>query len=61
MKKTKLDEKIVCDVIGCGGLSTYRLTFSNGTDIFLCDKCYREVKEFFANENKKDEKSDKKQ
>lgn len=60
MRKTKLDEKVVCDIIGCGGLSTYRLTFSNGTDMFLCENCYHEAKEFFVNESKQDEKSDKK-
>lgn len=50
MKKVKLDAKIVCDRIGCGGLSTYRLTFNSGEPIFLCKKCYDEMKEFFLNE-----------
>lgn len=60
MRKEKLDEKTVCDVIGCGGLSTYRLTFDNGTNIFLCDKCYLEAKNFFINESGENEKSNKK-
>lgn len=50
MKKRKLDVKIVCDRIGCGGLSTYRLTFDSGEPIFLCKNCYDEMKEFFLNE-----------
>ncbi len=49
MKKTKLNEPIVCDMYGCGRLSAYRLTFSNGTDIFLCQKCYNELKDYFKN------------
>ena len=46
MKKTKLDEKIVCDVIGCGGLSTYRLTFGKTevvTELFVTEKNKRFV------------------
>ncbi|GEM_PF-3296945 len=53
MTKNKLEEKIVCDTLGCGGLSTYRLTFSNKTNIFLCEKCYQEMKEFFKNDESK--------
>lgn len=55
MKKTKLNEKIVCDLIGCGGLSTYRLTFRNGTDLFLCENCFNEMKDFFKNLGENDE------
>ena len=46
MKKTKLDEKIVCDVIGCGGLSTYRLTFASPVGRFICvwlNNIYRNI------------------
>lgn len=57
MKKEKLNEKIVCDTIGCGRLSAYRLTFDKGTSIFLCQKCFNEIKEFFINEEKSSEKT----
>lgn len=53
MKKKTLNEKIVCDVIGCGRLSTYSLTFDNKTNVFLCEKCYNEARDFFKNEAKK--------
>ncbi len=55
MKKTKLNEKIVCDLLGCGGLSTYRLTFKSGTDLFLCEKCYDEIKDFFKKNGDKND------
>ncbi len=55
MKKTKLNEKIVCDILGCGGLSTYRLTFSNGTYLFLCENCYNEMKDFFKKQGDKND------
>lgn len=57
MKKEKLNEKIVCDTLGCGCLSAYRLTFDKGASIFLCQKCYSETKEFFVNEEESNKKA----
>lgn len=59
MKKQKLDEKIVCDLTGCGRLSTYRLTFRNGTTVFVCKDCFDEAREFFVKENENDNKKTK--
>lgn len=52
MKKLKLNENIVCDIKGCGRLSTYRLTFDKKSTVFLCDECLKEARDFFKNEAK---------
>lgn len=55
MNKTIADIQIVCDVDGCGRLSAYRLTFDNGATYFICEKCYRELKNLFLKGKDKNE------
>lgn len=46
MTKTKVNEDIVCDVLGCGQKSTYRLTFDGKSSVFICKDCFNEFKNF---------------
>ena len=40
----KTDEKIVCDVEGCGELGKYEVVTSSGAVYFVCEKCMDELK-----------------
>ena len=55
MKEENCKISIVCDKAGCGRLSAYRLTFANGTSYYLCDKCRKEIKDYYSSRLKKNE------
>lgn len=46
MKIEKIGQPIVCDVLGCGNLAEYRLTFEGtGASYNLCRRCFDELKQ----------------
>ena len=45
MKIEKIRQPIVCDVLGCGNLADYKMTFDGtGASYNLCRRCFTELK-----------------
>lgn len=44
MRIEKLNNKIVCDVLGCAELSEYRLVYDGKCTFNLCPNCFAELK-----------------
>ncbi len=55
MKIEKINNKIVCDNVGCGNLASHKVTMKKGFSFYICQECLKEAVEClgdFADERK---------
>ena len=46
MRKERIVDPIVCDVLGCGNLAKFKITFCRtGTSLLVCEDCMKELKD----------------